>query len=179
MDGHKVNLICEHGVWVKDFGGTWKTLTNISNSWMDMVRPILENFVDRTPGSFIEEKNYSLVWHYRKAEPEQGELRANELKDELTNLVSNHNLEIMEGNKVIEVKNGGINKGVAALNFLHNKNYDYVLAMGDDWTDEFMFRELPRDAITIKVGLKHTNATYNLESVDAVREFLGELVNAR
>ena len=178
MDGHKVNLICEHGVWVKDFGGTWKTLTNISNSWMEMVRPILENFVDRTPGSFIEEKNYSLVWHYRKAEPEQGELRANELKDELTNLVSNHNLEIMEGNKVIEVKNGGINKGVAALNFLHGKNFDYVLAMGDDWTDEYMFRELPRDATTIKVGLKHTNATFNLESVNAVREFLGNLVKA-
>jgi trehalose 6-phosphate synthase/phosphatase len=178
MDGHKVNLICEHGVWVKDYGGTWKTLTNISNSWMAMVRPILENFVDRTPGSFIEEKNYSLVWHYRKAEPEQGELRANELKDELTNLVSNHNLEIMEGNKVIEVKNGGINKGVAALNFLHDKNFDYVLAMGDDWTDEYMFRELPKEAITIKVGLKHTSATYNLESVNAVREFLENLAKA-
>ncbi len=170
--GHKVNLICEHGVWLKKVEGEWEMLTTVNNNWMPNVRPVMEHFVDRTPGSFIEEKNYSLVWHYRKAEPDQGELRANELKDELNTHLSNHNLEIMEGNKVIEVKSGGINKGVAALNFLNNEPYDYIMAIGDDWTDEFMFRELPEDAITIKVGMKHTKAAYKVESVDAVRKLL-------
>ncbi len=170
--GHKVNLICEHGVWLKTVEGEWEMLTTVNNNWMPNVRPVMEHFVDRTPGSFIEEKNYSLVWHYRKAEPDQGELRANELKDELNTHLSNHNLEIMEGNKVIEVKSGGINKGVAALNFLNNEPYDYIMAIGDDWTDEFMFRELPEDAITIKVGMKHTKAAYKVESVDAVRKLL-------
>lgn len=175
MKGHKVNLICEHGVWMKRYGGEWEMLASASNSWMPMVRPVLEFFVDRTPGAFIEEKNYSLVWHYRKAEPEQGDLRANELKAELTNLVSNHNLEIMEGNKVIEVKSGGINKGIAALGFIKNDDYDFIMAIGDDWTDEYMFRELPSEAITIKVGIKHTSADYNLESVRAVRGFLTDM----
>ena len=170
--GHKVNLICEHGVWLKTVEGEWEMLTTVNNNWMPNVRPVMEHFVDRTPGSFIEEKNYSLVWHYRKAEPDQGELRANELKDELNTHLSNHNLEIMEGNKVIEVKSGGINKGVAALNFLNNEPYDYIMAIGDDWTDEFMFRELPEYAITIKVGMKHTKAAYKVESVDAVRKLL-------
>ncbi len=167
-----VNLISEHGVWMRQRGEEWQMLTNATNSWMPMVRPVLDSFVVRTPGTYLEEKNYSLVWHYEKAEADLGELRANELKDELTTLVANHNLEIMEGNKVVEIKTGGINKGVAANRFLLNKYFDYIMAMGDDWTDEYLFRELPPEAVTIKVGIKHTSANYKLETVEAVRNFL-------
>ncbi len=175
LGNHRVNLIVEHGVWLKKIGGDWQMLDNINSSWKPVIRPILESFVDRTPGTFIEEKNYSLVWHYRNSVPEQGELRANELKDELRNMIANHNLEIMEGNKVIELKAGGINKGVAAMRFLRENEYDYVIAIGDDWTDEYMFRELPETAVTIKVGLKSTAASYKLESVKSVRNFLRTL----
>ncbi len=172
---HKVNLIVEHGVWIKHQGDKWQMLDNINANWKPEIRPILETYVDRTPGTFIEEKNYSLVWHYRKAEPDQGDLRANELKDELRNMIANHNLEIMEGNKVIEVKAGGINKGVAAVRFLKDQQFDCIIAIGDDWTDEYMFRELPENAITIKVGLKNTAADYKVESVSSVRAFLKAL----
>ena len=175
FEGKQVNLICEHGVWLKRLGGDWEMLANASNSWMPMIRPVLDSYVDRTPGSFLEEKNYSLVWHFRGAEAELGELRAKELRDELTGFVANHNLEIMEGNKVVEVKTGGINKGAAANNFLMNMDADFIMAMGDDWTDEFLFRELPETAVTIKVGIKHTSAAYKLETVEAVRKFLKQL----
>jgi trehalose 6-phosphate synthase/phosphatase len=173
--GYDVNLIVEHGVWTRIRGGEWEMLQQINAEWKENIRPALENFVDRTPGSFIEEKNYSLVWHYRKAEPEQGVLRANELKDELTNLIANHNLEIMEGNKVIEVKSGGINKGAAAMRFLGNQQYDFILAIGDDWTDEYMFRELPESAVTVKVGMVNTAAKFKVESVTTVRKLLSAL----
>jgi len=176
LGDHKVNLIVEHGVWIKKMGEEWQMPDNISSEWKPIIRPIMETFVDRTPGTFIEEKNYSLVWHYRKAEPEQGDLRANELKDELRNMIANHNLEIMEGNKVIEIKAGGINKGVAAVRFLKDQNFDCILAIGDDWTDEYMFRELPESAITIKVGLKNTAADYKVESVNSVRTLLRSLI---
>jgi len=179
---HHVNLIVEHGVWLKKIGEKWQMIDNINSNWKPEIRPLMENFVDRTPGTFIEEKNYSLVWHYRKAEPDQGELRANQLKDELRNMIANHNLEIMEGNKVIEVKAGGINKGVAAMRFIKDEKFGSILAIGDDWTDEYMFRELPEDAITIKVGMKKTTAAYKVESVSAVRKFLsavGEKENAK
>lgn len=177
FQGFDLNLIVEHGVWTKVRGGEWSMLHQINADWKENIRPTLETFVDRTPGSFIEEKNYSLVWHYRKSEPEQGVLRANELKDELTNLIANHNLEIMEGNKVVEVKSGGINKGVAALRFIGAEQYDFVMAIGDDWTDEFMFRELPDSAITVKVGMVNTAANYNVESVFEVRRLLSTLAN--
>lgn len=175
LGDHKVNLIVEHGVWLKTIGEEWKMLDNINSNWKPMIRPILETYVDRTPGTFIEEKNYSLVWHYRKAEPDQGDLRANELKDELRNMIANDNLEIMEGNKVIEVKTGGINKGIAAMRFLKDQQFDCIMALGDDWTDEYMFRELPESAITIKVGLKNTAADFKVESVSAVRSLLKSL----
>lgn len=170
-----VNLIAEHGVWMKKIGEEWMMPFVVSDKWMPNIRSVLESFVDRTPGTFIEIKNFSLVWHYRKAEPDQGEKRAFELRDELTNLMGNLNLEIMEGNKVIEVKNGGVNKGSAALQFLSNQSFDFLMAIGDDWTDEYMFRELPDNAITIKVGSKRTSAKYKLDTVEMVRLFLSNL----
>ncbi|WP_372755089.1 bifunctional alpha,alpha-trehalose-phosphate synthase (UDP-forming)/trehalose-phosphatase [Labilibaculum sp.] len=174
FEGHKINLIVEHGVWIRKYQKEWKMLANASDVWKPSIRPTLETFVDQTPGSFVEEKNYSLVWHFRKVEPEQAELRANELKDELTTMIANHNLEILEGNKVIEVKSGGINKGIAANQFLQNQEFDFIIAFGDDWTDEYMFRQLPESAHTIKVGLKNTAAQYKVESVASVRKLLAE-----
>ncbi len=174
--GHlPVNMIAEHGIWHKQHHQAWNMPSIVNNTWIPDIRPILESFVDRTPGTFIETKGYSLVWHYRNAEPEQAEKRANELKDALTHFIANLNIEIMEGNKVIEVKNGGINKGVAALQILGQNRPDFLLAAGDDWTDEYMFRELPDHTISIKVGLNRTRALYKIESVKEMRSFLKEL----
>ena len=78
---------------------------------------------------------------------------------------------------MIEVKNGGVNKGIAAMHFIKNEQLDFIMAIGDDWTDEFMFKELPNDAYTIKVGIKHTAAKYKVENVEAVRSFLKGLAD--
>ncbi|MBN1118363.1 MAG: bifunctional alpha,alpha-trehalose-phosphate synthase (UDP-forming)/trehalose-phosphatase [Bacteroidales bacterium] len=170
------NLVTDHGVWFRRKGMDWKIIEQLNSDWKEMIYPYIEFYVDRTPGTFIEEKNYSLVWHYRNADPELGIQRAMELKDELTSLVSNYNLEIMEGNKVIEIKNSGINKGRAANHLLSFHNYDYIMAIGDDWTDEFMFEALPKETVTIKVGLSQTLAKYNINSPEAVRIFLKSLI---
>ena len=78
----------------------------------------------------------------------------------------------MEGNKVIEIKNRGINKGRAALKLLHASPVDKIVAIGDDWTDEFLFSEIPDEAITIKVGMAKTVAKYKVENIMEVREML-------
>ncbi|MDK2979091.1 MAG: trehalose 6-phosphate synthase/phosphatase, partial [Bacteroidales bacterium] len=90
----KYTLIVEHGVWIKNPDKNWQLIEKMKIDWKENIKPILEFYVDRTPGTFIEEKNYSYVWHYRKADPELGNIRANELKYDLTSLVANHNLEI-------------------------------------------------------------------------------------
>ena len=176
-DFPNITFIAEHGVWVKEQGKRWSMLEKIDRAWMESIRPTISFYVDRTPRSLLEEKNYSLVWHYRHADPDLGEIRAWELKDELRELVSNLNLEIMDGDKVIEVKNSGINKGRAAAQQLAGKDYEFILAIGDDWTDEYTFGAMPEQAITIKVGTKPTKARYYTDSVETVRGLLKELTD--
>ena len=77
----------------------------MTNDWKERVRPILQLFVDRLPGALLEEKEFSLAWHYRRADPEQASLRAKELLDDLTGYTRNIDVQVFEGNKVIEVRN--------------------------------------------------------------------------
>lgn len=168
----RYTLIVEHGVWLKSGHKEWQALEKLKKEWMNNLRPIIETFVDRTPGTFIEEKNFSLAWHFRKADPELAQQRATELKTVLTSLISNHELSVLEGNKVIEIKSSNVNKGRASSRLLAEKDYDFIFAIGDDWTDEYMFRELPEEAYTVKVGLKETSARYYIKDTDSVRELL-------
>lgn len=177
FDKRKYTFIVEHGVWYKEYNVNWQLIEPMNNDWKEAIRPVIEVFVDRTPGSFLEEKNYSLAWHYRKSDPELGTLRANELKDEMTSMIANRNLEIMEGHKVLEVKNAGINKGRAASKLLLANSYDFILGIGDDWTDEYLFEELPEYSFTIKVGIHNTLAKYNLSNYQEVRSLLKDMVS--
>lgn len=167
-----IHFIAEHGVWLKDPGGKWHMMEQIDNKWKESVQPLLEYYVDQTPRSFIEHKNFSLVWHYRKADPDLGIQRAWELKEELRTLTSNLNLEIMDGDMVLEIKYSGINKGRAALAKIGDEEYDFIFAVGDDWTDEYTFDAMPEQAFTIKVGAKTTKARYYIDGVEKVRELL-------
>ncbi len=177
VDYPQLAFIAEHGVWSKNPREEWKMTDQIDKQWMRVIEPVLQNFVDRTPRSFIEYKNYSLVWHYRGTDPDMGQQRAWELKDDLKDYLANLNLEIMDGDKVIEIKNAGINKGRAALAKIGHEKFDFILALGDDWTDEFTFKAMPEPAFTIKVGTKTTAAKYYVNDVTEVRNLLSQLAD--
>jgi trehalose 6-phosphate synthase/phosphatase len=170
-----VGLMAEHGVWVKERDSQWEMIEPLRSSWKAEIRPMLEVYVDRTPGSFIEEKEYSLVWHYRRVDLELGRSRSRELKDALIELTSNMNVGVLEGNRVIEIKNTGINKGIGALRWLGKKRWDFILAIGDDWTDEDTFGALPKKSYSIKVGWGATAAKFNVDSVEDVRQIVAKL----
>lgn len=173
----KYNMIVEHGVWISNEGAPFRMLENVKKDWMEKIYPVLESFVDRTPGSFIEEKNYSMAWHYRKTDPDFGQKRATELTTVLTSLIQNDDLSILNGNKVIEVKSSNVNKGRAAMRVFNDEVYDFVFAIGDDWTDEFMFQELPESAFTVKVGLQKTSAKYFVDGTKDVRKLLHRFID--
>ncbi len=174
---HNYTLIAEHGAWIKKEGEGWKERKPINSEWKESILPVLESYVDRTPGSLIEEKTYSLTWHYRKTDIDLGVLRALELRHDVSNMIYNQDLEILEGKKVIEIKVSGINKGIAASEFLHEYPAGFCMAIGDDWTDEFLFRELPESAHTIKVGSENSVAKYYLTNYREVRNFLTEIIH--
>ncbi|HRY48248.1 MAG TPA: bifunctional alpha,alpha-trehalose-phosphate synthase (UDP-forming)/trehalose-phosphatase [Candidatus Paceibacterota bacterium] len=167
-------LVAEHGVWIRPRGGEWRMLRALSTHWKTQIRPILQLYVDRLPGALLEEKEFSLAWHYRRADPEQAPVRAKELLDDLADYTRNIDVQVLEGNKVIEVRNTGITKGSAAMEWLGGQTPEFILAIGDDWTDEDLFQALPPTAHSVRVGLGRTAAKYHLASHMAVRRFLRE-----
>lgn len=175
--GHlNLDMIAEHGAWQKQLNEEWKALPLLTDKWKQEVKAVLDTYTDRTPGSFIEEKSYSLVWHYRKVEEGLGELRANEITNHLRIFIADKGLQMMQGNKVIEFKNIEVNKGKAAQNWLYGQNPDFIIALGDDHTDEDIFKALPQEAYTIKVGSTISAARYYLRDYKEVRELLKSLV---
>jgi len=174
-----IGLVAEHGAWIRDNRGKWATTGDYNTDWKEKVRPILDRFKRRTPGALVEEKDFSLVWHYRRADPELSSVRVAELKDTLYFLTANLKLDVAEGNKIVEVKNAGINKGTAAMKWISKKKWDFILAVGDDVTDEDLFRELPEFAYSLKVGLAPSRAKLRFKTQNEVIPFLKKMKDAK
>ncbi len=171
-----LGLVAEHGTWIKEKDKDWILSKPLRNDWKQQILPILEMYSDRLPGSFVEEKEFSLVWHYRKANQELASLHAKELVDYLVNFTANIDVQVLQGNKVIEIRNAGVNKGVAALNWISKNYFDFILAIGDDWTDEDLFRILPENAYSIRVGMTSSYARFNLYSYIEILELLDQII---
>ena len=107
-----------------------------------------------------------------------GNQRANELSTVLTSLIGNDDISVMSGNKVLEIKSSNVNKGRAAVRTMNGDDYDFIFAIGDDWTDEFMFQELPPSAVTVKVGRQKTAAKYYIDSNKDVRHLLRKFTSS-
>ncbi|MHC4574698.1 MAG: bifunctional alpha,alpha-trehalose-phosphate synthase (UDP-forming)/trehalose-phosphatase [Planctomycetota bacterium] len=168
-------IIAEHGGWTKQKGTDWRCAEPLRHDWKDSIRPVLELYTDRTPGSLVEEKDFSLVWHYRRADPELAYIRTQELRDHLVNLTANLDVGVFEGSKILEVRHLGINKGRAAELWLAKQNWDFIIAAGDDYTDEEMFAVLPEKAYSMKIGHSISKARFNIDSVSEMRVLLKEL----
>lgn len=175
LKGFNLEIVAEHGVWIKENGKDWRTLINLGHEWKAEILKVLEGYVDRTPGSFVEQKDYSLVWHYRKVETGLGEERTRELTSRLKYATVDKNLKVLEGNKVIEIKNSEIDKGRAAKLWLANHPSDFIMACGDDWTDEDTFRAMPKDAFSIKVGSNSSAANFRVMDYTEIRSLLKSL----
>lgn len=166
-----ISLIAEHGAWVKD-DGEWSQAEFSFQKHKKGLLAIMERFTERTPGAVIEEKEFGLVWHYRNVLPELGHTRSTGLEHELNKATANSALAIYSGHKIIEIKPRSINKGAACLELLAMHPADFIMAIGDDYTDEAMFEVLPDEAYSIKVGIGKTFANYQVAEVDQVLKLL-------
>ena len=173
----QIVLVAEHGAFICMPSVGWTSEVDPDQVWKQHVLPVLQRYGDRCTGAFTEEKSLSLVWHYRNADPGIALLRSQELKDELRELVSHDSkLQVVEGHKVIEVKKSGYDKGTVALKLLALAAYDFLLAIGDDRTDEDLFRALPEQALTVKIGVMASLAKYNLADQQGVIRLVNHLL---
>jgi trehalose 6-phosphate synthase/phosphatase len=173
--GLPIGLLAEHGAWLKSRGEDWRVLKPMTPGWKEGILPILGTYVDRVPGSLLEQKDFSVAWHYRQCDPELGAQRAKELIDDVTQFAANLDIQVLEGKKVVEVRGSATNKGTAAAQLAGELDADMILAIGDDQTDEDMFRMLPAHAVTIRVGVSMSRARYSVRDHRDVRRFLGSL----
>lgn len=169
-------LVAEHGAAMRRPGAAhWERLDrNLSYEWKQSIARILRHYERSTPGSHVEDKQGSLVWHYRRTDSEFGEWRARQLVEDLSALAANEPVEIRHGQRIVEVVSTHVNKGAAVKQALQDKRYDLVLIAGDDITDESMFRlDLPESlALTIRVGWQDTRARLRVGSPRALRALL-------
>lgn len=172
-----IMLVAEHGSWVRERkGAEWTaTVTESQDYWKKEIRPMLELYVDRIPGSFIEEKDFSLVWHYRRANGEAGWTAAKDLLDTLTNVAANLGIQVLPSSKAIELKTSEMSKGLFFSKYLKPESTEFILVAGDDWKDEGLFAVLPSSAYSIRVGISASKARYNVRSVGEMRTLLTKL----
>ncbi len=164
----------EHGAFFKE-DGVWHE--NISfPQWNDEIIDIFQQITNRTPKSKIEIKKTAIVWHYRNTDAWLADLRVKQLINRLINPCSRLNLQVMRGNKIVEIKSPDFSKGTEAKRLMAKDNFDFVMAIGDDVTDDDMFHALPDDAITIKIGENSDYAKYNLAAQRLTLPFLRSLL---
>lgn len=169
-----ISLAAEHGAFYKENGRWYSNLPQ--ESWDDGILHIIQQIIAKTPGSRMEIKETAVVWHYRNANPWLASVRQEQLIKELTGPCAKHGLQMMKGNKILEIKSPIYTKGSEVKRLMSKDDYDFIMAIGDDVTDEDMFRALPPDAITIKIGSISDHARFNLQSQSETLPFLQELV---
>jgi trehalose 6-phosphate synthase/phosphatase len=175
-----VGLHAEHGYWSRRApDAPWMTAGTAPPDWKEKILPIFELFVSQTPGTLIEEKTAGVTWHYRMANPEHAARQARDLLLLLSDVISSLPLEILRGEKIIEVREHGINKGNVLRRLLSLHPGALVVAIGDDRTDEDMFETAPPDAVTVVIGSRLSQARYRLSGVSDVRDFLAEVATRR
>jgi trehalose 6-phosphate synthase/phosphatase len=183
--GHlPLGFSAEHGFIHKKPGGEWKPIECGNDAWKEAVHQLMQRYTDSIPGSILEEKLSAMTWHWRAAKDQAAAAKAEQaLLAELEHIAKPTHLRVLRiirGNKVIEVHPSGYDKGTGAQYWLSQQSYDFVLAAGDDTTDEDMFRVMPEDSFIIKVGEKVSEAGGNkdrlyIDNPAAMRTLLAKL----
>ncbi|KKA16990.1 Alpha,alpha-trehalose-phosphate synthase (UDP-forming) [Rasamsonia emersonii CBS 393.64] len=186
--GHipELGLSAEHGCFIrKPRSDDWENLAAQTDmGWQKEVMDIFQHYTERTQGAFIERKRVALTWHYRRADPEYGAFQAKECRKHLEETVMKKwDVEVMAGKANLEVRPTFVNKGFIATRLVNEYGTapgeppDFVLCLGDDFTDEDMFRALrnsdlpPEHVFSVTVGAssKQTLASWHLlEPADVI-----------
>jgi trehalose 6-phosphate synthase/phosphatase len=82
---------------------------------------------------------------------------------------------MFDGNKTLEILNSEVNKGTAVNEIIGKDDFDFVFCAGDDVSDEYMFKNLPADSISVMVGVKNKNAKFFMENSQEMIGFFEEI----
>ena len=173
-----VSLIAEHGAWHRDYSekgfGKWERAAGLPDpdNWRPVIESIMKDAVKHAPRSFIEHKDDALAWHYRLASETSAARQRERLLAALRPITQDLGLMVMENTKVVEVCPLVTSKGIGIKPWTTSGRYDFMLAVGDDTTDETMFAAMPPDSWTIKVGAGMTKARSRVLNAQSLQRLL-------
>jgi trehalose 6-phosphate phosphatase len=175
---HRFAVAGIHGLERRDADGRLTTAAPPAEA-IERFRALITTFVAAHPGTLAEDKQLSLALHYRKRPDLDDEVRR---FCERTAAELPASLEILRGNRVVEIKPSGTNKGNAIRFFMERKPFAgrTPVFVGDDVTDEDGFvvvNEL--GGVSVKVDTGSTAAAWRLPDIDAVLGWLETLVAER
>lgn len=178
-----IHLHAEHGAISRPAkSNEWEPILHSSESseWKAVARKLMSEYMRTTEGSFIEQKEHSLVWHYRMADSVLADEKAKALILQARSVVRSLGLEVLAGKKSVEIRRIGVNKGCVIKKILLQRDESVLpIAIGDDVTDEDMFKALGNQGMTIAVGDQKTHARYRLRDPSDVRLFLERIASKR
>lgn len=157
-------LAAENGMFLRLTSGEWMSTMpeHLTMDWVESVQLVLDYFRERTPRSYVEVRETSLVWNYKYADVEFGRVQARDMLQHLwTGPISNAAVDVVQGSRSVEVRSVGVSKGAAIDRILgeivHSKcmttPIDYVLCIGhflgkDEDIYTFFEPELPDREVT-------------------------------
>ena len=175
LAGLSLNIAAEYGHFIKESGSDWQVHADRDPKWKKAIRPVMETVCEIVPGSLVEDKDFSLVWHYRQATTSAGEAAAKTLVKQLEPLATELRLTITAANKVVEVMVPGVDKAGVARHWLKKRDWDFILAAGDSLLDEDLFHAMPKGAFTVKIGSGATGAQERLANPHELSGLLNTL----
>ena len=176
-------LVAEHGGW-RRATGAWQATVEAEPSGLESLDRELRGLAARHPGALVERKTWSVTFHYRQvrvSERDEAMMESTALVDSWLGAHSGY--ERIDGSEVIEVRPVRMNKSVAVpwMRELAGPGAR-LIALGDDVTDEDMFRVLGPGDDGIRVGRQSTRGTaarWQLRRADLTLGFLQWIASVR
>ncbi|KAG2759426.1 Alpha,alpha-trehalose-phosphate synthase [UDP-forming] A [Phytophthora cactorum] len=163
----------------------WQCMfSDVELEWRDEVESILEHFTERTPGSLLDVKDCCYTWHFRDADPTFGLKQAKDMQLHFDQMLRDLPVGVVmcRIKKYVMIRPWRVNKGRAVSRILEYESetpyftaldFDFILALGDERTDEDMFDVVQgSNCYTCTVGMKVSRAQYYLEDPDEVLRVL-------
>lgn len=177
--GIPIHLAAEHGGYYKNPGSQWNETFPADNNWIPSVAPSIQALVNHFEGSIMERKSFSIAWHYRAIANQISKEDLHGILEALAILPSKDKFQVYIDNLTIELRTPIVNKGAFATRWIGERDFDFILAIGDGQTDEDLFTIFTKDSFTIKVGSDiHTRANYVLHRQEDVIPLLENMLSA-
>jgi trehalose 6-phosphate phosphatase len=168
----KITLIGNHGL---ENPTSSKTKTPLADNSVSLWKKELLAKVGNIPGVIIEDKKLSITAHYR-----------------LTKNREDSRIKILKVIKALKIKpriilgefvfnlipNKGVNKGSAFKEYMLENKCNHSFYIGDDWTDEDVFRVTNKKIFTVRVKpLKTSKAKFYITKQSGINLVLRALIH--